>query len=133
MSLTTDENIWVINWFVKQMHPHTEADDDYECVHTSGHPDGPRSVYVNIGYLEEHIKIANYYIKAEVIFANANHDPDTATTSVAVRKTIDDTGYKETGLMDPQGSLHTTSMVPLSSWMSMLVYITALMWPEVCA
>ena len=56
MSLTADEDIMYIDWYVKQMHPHTEADSDYEHVHTSMHSHGTRSVYVNICYLEGHIK-----------------------------------------------------------------------------
>ena len=98
MSLTTDENIWVINWYVKQTYPKSEADSDYEHIHTSMHNAGTRSVYVNIGYLEGHIKIAEYDIKAEVIFENANHDNDTATTSVDAYGGIYDTGIKETGV-----------------------------------
>ncbi len=86
VSLTTDEDIWVINWYVKQTYPKSEADSDYECVHTSGHPDGPRSVTVNVGYLEGHLKIAEYKVKAEVIFANANHEPDTAVNTVYAYK-----------------------------------------------
>ena len=88
-SLTTDENIWVINWYAKQTYPETEADDDYECIHVSGHADGPTSVCVNIGWLEGHIKIAEYDIKAEVIFENANHDNATAVTTADAYKPIE--------------------------------------------
>ena len=83
-SLTTDENIWVINWYAKRTYP--EPDAEYECIHTSGHPEGPRSVYVNVGYLEGHIKIAEYNIKAEVIFQNADHEPDTAVDTTTAYK-----------------------------------------------
>ena len=81
-SLTTDEGIWVINWYAKQTYPEDDSDDDYVWVHTSSHPAGTTSVIVNIGWLDGHIKIAEYDIKAEVIFENANHDPDTAVDSV---------------------------------------------------
>ncbi len=91
-SLTTDENIWVINWYAKQTYPETEADDDYECIHVSGHADGQTSVCVNIGWLEGHIKIAEYDIKAEVIFEDASKD--TATDTVDAYKPIVDRDEK---------------------------------------
>lgn len=96
VSLTADEDIWVINWYVKQTYPKSEADDDYECVHTSGYPAGTTSVYENIGYLEGHIKIAEYSVKAEVIF-NAG-DQDTAVDTVYVYKPDCESGYKESGV-----------------------------------
>lgn len=68
VSLTADEDIWVINWYAKQTYPTMEADDDYECIHTSWYNAGTTSVYENIGWLEGHIKIAEYDIKAEVLF-----------------------------------------------------------------
>ena len=94
-SLTTDEDIWVINWYAKQTYPKSEADDDYECVHVSGHPPDTTSVYVNIGYLEGHIKIAEYDIKAEAVFSVSR---DTAVTAVDVYGSIYDNEIKETGV-----------------------------------
>ena len=89
-SLTTDEGIWVINWYAKQTYPEDDSDDDYVWVHTSSHPAGTTSVIVNIGWLDGHIKIAEYDIKAEVIFENANHDPDTAVDTVDAYEPIVD-------------------------------------------
>ncbi len=44
VSLTADEDIDFIYWYLKQ-------ENDYEKVHTSTHGPGTRSVYENIGYL----------------------------------------------------------------------------------
>ena len=44
VSLTTDEDIDLVYWYLKQ-------ESDYERVHTSTHGPGTKSVYENIGYL----------------------------------------------------------------------------------
>lgn len=98
VSLTADENISVINWYVKQTYPVDQADDDYELVHTSRHPADTTSVYENIGYLEGHIKIAEYSVKAEVFFINAG-GLDTAVDTVSVYKPDTEFGYKESGVL----------------------------------
>lgn len=68
-SLTADEDIMWIDWYVKQTYPLPEEEDpDFEWVHTSMHGAGITSVYENIGWLEGHIKIAEYKVKAIVFF-----------------------------------------------------------------
>ena len=95
-SLSADEDISYIDWYVKQTYPKDEADSDYEHVYTSMHSSGTRSVYVYIGSFDGHIKIAEYDIKAEVTFADGS---DSSTTSTSVSKpAIGERGYKRTGV-----------------------------------
>ena len=93
-SLTTDADIWVINWHIKQTYPITETN---EWVHTSSHPAGTTSVYENVGWLEGHIKIAEYDVKAEVFFDDAG-GLDSDTTKAYAYGSIDDQGYKDTAV-----------------------------------
>lgn len=60
VSLTADEDILWIDWFIKQ-------DNDYEPVHTSMHSAGTRSVYENIGYLVGSPLGKRYTIKARAV------------------------------------------------------------------
>lgn len=92
-SLSADENISYIDWYVKQTYPSDEADSDYEHVYTSMHHSGTKSVYVHLGLFDGHIKIAGYNIKAEVAFEGAS---DTSTTSTSVSKPDYEDGYKQT-------------------------------------
>ncbi len=94
-SLTADEDIMYINWYVKQTFPKSEADSDYEYVHTSMHPAGTTSVSVSIPQLfDGHIKIATYDVKAEVYFQG---DQATATDTVDVYRPVYEGSYKRTG------------------------------------
>ena len=60
VSLTADEDILWINWYIKQ-------DNDYEHVHTSMYSAGTRSVYENIGYLSGSPLGKSYSIKAKAV------------------------------------------------------------------
>ena len=60
VSLTTDEDIDLVYWYIKQ-------ESDYERVHTSTHGPGTRSVYENIGYLSGSPFGKSYTIKAVAI------------------------------------------------------------------
>ena len=94
-SLSADEDISYIDWYVKQTYPADEADSDYEHVHTSMHNSGTRSVSVRIGSFNGHIKIAEYDIKAEVTFEDAS---DSSTTTTSVYKPVYKGGYQKTGV-----------------------------------
>ncbi len=95
-SLSADENISYIDWYVKQTYPTSDADSDYEHVHTSMHSSGTTSVSVRLGLFDGHIKIAEYDIKAEVTFSDGS-DSSTTTTSV-YKPVFDDSGYQRTGV-----------------------------------
>ncbi|MDE0481044.1 MAG: hypothetical protein OXI67_00570 [Candidatus Poribacteria bacterium] len=84
-SLSADEDIRYINWYVKQTYPADEADKDYKHVHTSMHSTGTQSVYVYLGSFDGHIKIAEHDIKAEVTFEDAS---DSSTTSTSVYQPV---------------------------------------------
>ena len=60
VSLTADEDILWINWYIKQ-------DNDYEHVHFSMYNAGTRSVYENIGYLSGSPLGKSYTIKAKAV------------------------------------------------------------------
>ncbi len=95
-SLSADQDISYIDWYVKQTYPAGEADSDYEHVHTSMHNSGTRSVSVSLGSYAGHIKIAGYDIKAEVTFSDGS---DSSTTSTSVYKPVfNDSGYQKTGV-----------------------------------
>ena len=95
-SLTADEDIMYIDWYVKQTFPKSDADDDYEHVHTSMHSHGTRSVYVTIPQsFDGQIKIAEYSIKAKVCFDNQIFV--SATTTVDVYKPDWESGNKAKG------------------------------------
>ncbi len=94
-SLSADEDIRYINWYVKQTYPADEADKDYKHVHTSMHSTGTQSVYVYLGSFDGHIKIAEHDIKAEVTFEDAS---DSSTTSTSVYQPVFKGGYKQTGI-----------------------------------
>ena len=94
-SLTADEDISYIDWYVKQTYPVDEADSDYTHVHTSMHSSGTTSVSVDLGSYEGHIKIAEYDIKAEVTFSDGS---DSSTTSASIYKPVYDSGSKTNGI-----------------------------------
>ena len=95
-SLSADENIYYINWYVKQTYPVDQADSDYELVYTSMHLTGTKSVSVRLGLFDGHIKIAEYDIKADVTFEGAS-DSSTTTTSV-YKPVFNPNGYQRTGV-----------------------------------
>ncbi len=100
-SLSADEDILWIDWSVKQTYPKSEADSDYEHVHTSMHPSGTRSVSVRIGSFDGHIKIAEYDVKAVVWFFDAENNTDvsdTSTTSTSIYKPVYESGSKTNGI-----------------------------------
>ncbi len=96
-SLTADEDIMYIDWYVKQTYPKIDADSDYEHVHTSMHSHGTRSVSLRLPQsYDGHIKIAAYDIKAKVCFDNQIYV--SATTTVDVYRPVYEGGYKKTGV-----------------------------------
>lgn len=90
-SLSANENISYIDWYVKRTYPLDEEDDDvnkYKHVFTSMHHSGTKSVYVYLGAFDGNIKIAEYDIKAVATFTDAenNTSTDSSTTLTSVYK-----------------------------------------------
>ena len=95
-SLSADEDIGYIDWYIKQTYPINDADNDYKHVTTSMYNSGTRSVSVDLGSYRGHIKIAEYDIKAEVTFLDGSDATSKASTSIY--KPVYDSGTKETGI-----------------------------------
>ncbi|RKU27951.1 hypothetical protein C6497_10230 [Candidatus Poribacteria bacterium] len=102
-SLSANENISYIDWYVKHTYPLEEDEvSEYKHVLTSMHHSGTKSVYVYLGSFDGNIKIAEYDIKAVATFTDAenNTSSDTSTTLTSVYKPhiAPDSGEKETGV-----------------------------------
>ncbi|RKU17928.1 hypothetical protein C6501_03385 [Candidatus Poribacteria bacterium] len=100
-SLSADEDIQFIDWWIKQTYPKPKKDDrDYKKLFTSS-PYGGTSISVALGSFDGHIKIAEYSVKAVVWFSDAENNTfisDTSTTSTSVYKPDVDSGTKKTGI-----------------------------------
>ncbi|MDE0636470.1 MAG: hypothetical protein OXI43_11540 [Candidatus Poribacteria bacterium] len=104
-SLSADADIYFVSFYVKQTYPKPEPNENRDWIHaySNMYASGTRSVYENIGSFDGHIKIAEYSVKAEVWFYDADGNPtnvsDTSTTTTSVYKPLfDPSGYQRSGV-----------------------------------
>lgn len=100
-SLSADTDIYFISFSVKQTYPVDDADSDWTIVYSNMYATGKRSVsFEHLGTVDGSLKIAEYSLKAEVWFYDADGNPtnnsDDETTTFSVSKTLSTTVPTET-------------------------------------
>ena len=100
VTVSADTDIYGISVSVKQTYPVDEADDDWIPAYSNMYTQGQRTVYPALGAYDGSLKIAEYAIKAEVWFYDADGNPkdvpDTETSTFSVSKTLETTVPTET-------------------------------------
>ena len=85
---------------MKQTYPVDEEDDDWIPAYSNMYTQGQRTVYPALGAYDGSLKIAEYAIKAEVWFYDADGNPkdvpDTETSTFSISKTLETTVPTET-------------------------------------
>lgn len=106
--LSADTDIYGISFSVKQTYPVDEADDDWIPAYSNMYATGTRTVSVNLGTYDGSLKIAEYAVKAEVWFYDADGNPtnvsDTDTCTFSLTKHIYTTEPEVTPKKNPSVS-----------------------------
>ena len=100
VTVSADTDIYGISVSLKQTYPVDEKDDDWIPAYSNMYTQGQRTVYPALGAYDGSLKIAEYAIKAEVWFYDADGNPtnnsDDETSTFSVSKTLSTTVPTET-------------------------------------
>lgn len=93
VTVSADTDIYGISVSLKQTYPVDEKDDDWIPAYSNMYTQGQRTVYPALGAYDGHMKVAEYAIKAEVWFYDADGNPtnnsDTETSTFSISKTLE--------------------------------------------